>query len=357
MHQMIKGRISITIFLALLLVPMLNAGCGNARTPLPIIVAGSLMVPMEDLEAEFEQLHPDIDVQVEGHGSIQVIRQVTELGYEADVLLVADYSLIPMMMYNILVPNSNEPYADWYLSFATNSLGLAYTNTSKYSDGINQSNWYEILARPDVIVGISDARLDSCGYRAFMTCQLAEDYYGNSSVFEMLFGDSFTWPVTVSLEGDVQTILVPEILEPKGDRLVLRGNSVWLLFLLDAGEIDYAFQYRSVAEQHGYEFLEFPPEIDLSSEDLAELYATVAVKIDFQRFGSVQPEFGGESIIYGLTIPNNAPHPELAAQFASFIISQEYGQAILLENDQPPINPAQSDRFDSLPDEVKEELQ
>jgi molybdate/tungstate transport system substrate-binding protein len=353
---MTKGRVSITIVLVLLLVPMLTVGCGNARTPLSIIVAGSFMVPMEDLEAEFEQLHPDIDVQVEGHGSIQVIRQVTELYHEADVLIVADYSLIPMMMYNTTVAGSDEPYADWYLTFATNALGLAYTNTSKYSSEINQSNWYEILARPDVIMGISDARLDPCGYRAFMACQLAEGYYDDTSIFEMLFQDSFIWPVTVSAEDGVQTVHVPEILEPKGDKLALRGNSVWLLYLLDAGEIDYAFEYRSVAEQHGYDFLELPREIDLSSEAFATSYENVMVVMDFQRFGSVQPAFTGEPITYGVTIPSNAPHPDIAAEFVSFLISTQ-GQAILTDNDQPPIVPAQTDNLQALPGEIKDVLQ
>ena len=335
--------------------PLLSAGCSKVKTPLPVIVAGSFMLPMEDLKAQFEKLHPDIDVQIEGHGSIQVIRQVTELDKEADVLIVADHSLIPMMMYNTTIAGSDEPYSDWCLSFATNSLGLAYTNTSAYSSEINQSNWYEILARPDVTVGIADARLDSCGYRAFMVCQLAESYYDNASIFERLFNDSFTWPVTVSLEDGIQTIHVPEILEPKGDKLALRGDSVWLLFLLDSAEIDYAFEYRSVAEQHGYSFLELPPEIDLSSENYYESYGSVRVKMDFQRFGSVQPEFTGEPIIYGITIPNNAPHPDIAAEFVSFVLSAQ-GQDILSNDDQPAIVPAQTDNPAELPDKIKQLL-
>ena len=346
-------RILITVVLTLLLMPLLSAGCGKAKTPLPVIVAGSFMLPMEDLEAQFEKLHPDIDVQIEGHGSIQVIRQVTELDKEADVLIVADHSLIPMMMYNTTMTGSDKPYADWCLSFATNSLGLAYTNKSKYSSEINQSNWYQILARPDVTVGIADARLDSCGYRVFMTCQLAESYYDNASIFERLFNDSFTWPVTVSLEDGIQTIHVPEILEPKGKKLALRGDSVWLLSLLDSGDVDYAFEYRSVAEQQGYSFLALPPEIDLSSKNYSESYGNVMVKMDFQRFGSVQPEFTGEPIIYGLTIPNNAPHPDIAAEFVSFVLSAQ-GQAILANDDQPAIVPATTDNPAALPDKIKQ---
>lgn len=339
----------------MLLLPLLNASCGNAKTPLRVIVAGSLMLPMEDMEAEFEKLHPDVDVQFEGHGSIQVIRYVTEMYHEADILMVADYSLIPMLMYNKSMTDSDENYADWYISFATNSLGLAYTNTSAYSSEINENNWYEILARPDVTVGISDARIDSCGYRAMMLCQLAEAYYGDETVFESIIGDNFIFPVTTSTDGHTYTISVPEILEPSSDKLAVRGNSIWLLFLLDSGDADYAFQYRSVALQHGYEFLELPAQIDLSSEDYAELYGNTRVVQDFQRFGSVEPVFTGEPIVYGMTIPNNAPYPDIAMDFVEFVLSAD-GRAIMLENNHPPIIPAVIDNAENAPAEILQYL-
>ena len=47
----------------------------------------------------FEAQHPDVDVQVEGHGSIQAIRQVTDLHRPIDVVAVADESLIPDLMF------------------------------------------------------------------------------------------------------------------------------------------------------------------------------------------------------------------------------------------------------------------
>ena len=356
MHRISKQTIFTILMLAILLLPLLSAGCGTPKTSLYIIVAGSLVAPMEDVAAQFEQLHPDVVVQIEGHGSIQVIRQVTELGKEADVLMTSDYSLIPMMMYNTTIPGTNESYADWYLAFATNAMGIAYTNTSKYSDEINQSNWYEIMSRPDVTIGISDASLDSCGYRAFMTCQLAQGYYGNSSIFESLFGDNFKWPVTVALENGTQTIHVPEILEPNGSKLVLRGDSTLLLYLLDSGDVDYAFEYRSVALQHGCKFLSLPPQIDLSSAEYAQTYAGVRVVLDFQRFASVVPVFDGQPIIYGLTITNNAPHPDIAQEFVSFVISNQ-GQAILTNDDLPPLSPTQADNPSALPDELKALLQ
>jgi molybdate/tungstate transport system substrate-binding protein len=329
---------------------------GQGKTVVRVVHAGSLIVPFDKLEVEFEKLHPDVDLQLEGHGSIQAIRYVTELHHEADVLVVADYSLIPMMMYSTKIPGTEESYTDWYLKFATNSLGIAYTPSSQYADEITEDNWYEILARPGVSVGISDARFDACGYRAFMVCQLAELYYNDSTIFGELIGDAFVHPVTVSEDSGVYTIQVPELLQPVGKEMVLRSSSVWLLALLDSGDADYAFEYQSVAEQHGLEFLKLPEGIDLGSADYADLYARVKIELAFQRFSSIEPEFIGEPIVYGATIPRNALHPDLAAEFVKFVISPK-GQEILLECYQPAIVPAETDNWDNLPVQVKEVIE
>ena len=260
--------------------------------------------------------------------------------------------MIPMMMHKTQVQGTEESYADWYLKFATNCLGIAYTRDSKYADEITESNWYEILSRPDVVVGVSDARLDACGYRALMVCQLAELYYGDPTIFDKLLGSSFTRAITVSESDGVYTISVPEILQPASRKIALRGSSVWLLVLFDSGSLDYAFQYQSVAEQRGLEFLKLPDEIDLGSADYADSYKRVKVKLAFHRFASIEPEFLGEPIVYGVTIPRNAPHPNLAAEFVKFVISPE-GQGILLEQNQPPIVPAQTDNLNGLPSEIK----
>ena len=60
------------------------------------------------------------------------------------------------------------------------------------------------------------------------------------------------------------------------------------------------------------------------------------VKLDFQRFASVKPEFPGESIRYGATIPSNAREPEAAATFLAYLLGPE-GQRIMAENYQPMI--------------------
>lgn len=81
-------------------------------------------MPFDHLEQAFEAQHPNVDVLIEGHGSIQCVRHVAELDELADVVAVADYALIPMLMYETHDPETGEPYASWTLQFATNQLGL-----------------------------------------------------------------------------------------------------------------------------------------------------------------------------------------------------------------------------------------
>lgn len=340
-----QARVGVVLALLTLLPALAGGGCSSSRTTITVLCAGSLVVPFEEMAVRFEAAHPDVDVLVEGHGSIQVIRTVTELHQEADVMVVADQSLLPMLMYGNRVPETGEDYASWYIRFATNRLGLACTPQSRYAAEIGSGNWYEVLSRPGVALGISDPRIDSCGYRAMMACQLAEDYYSDNTVFEEVMG-GFSPAIQVSEGADACVISVPQVLDP--EKITIRGYSVQLIGLLEAGELDYCFEYESVARQHGLEFVELPPQIDLSSRDFAERYGQVVVKMDFQRFATINPEFRGEPIQYALTIPSNAPHPDAAAQFVESLLGS-LGQAVFAQSYQPALLPPEADNAAGMP--------
>ena len=343
--------IKIVIFILILLLSFSLAS--QAKTTLKVLNAGSLLVPFTALAEEFEALNPDIDVLIEGHGSIQVIRHVTEVSQLsgepiADIVAVADYSLIPKLMYQTLIPDTQKAYANWLIQFATNSLGIAYTSQSKYANEINGNNWYQILSRPDVKLGIFDA----CGYRALMAMQLAEIYYEDDTILQGVMGD-FSYPIKIEAENGQYIILVPEILEP--ERLAIRDSSIKLLFPLQSGDLDYAFEYKSVAKQHQMKFIEFPEELNLGTKGYEELCQDIRVKLAFRRFASVNPDFNIQPIIYGMTIPANAPHPEYALKLLQFMLSPK-GQEIMQQNHQLTIRPAIGHNWADIPDVLKNDL-
>ncbi len=331
-----KKSIKIILLLAVMLT---SAGClhepvEEKKTELKIYHAGSLAVPFEEAERQFEALHPDVDVKREAYGSVAAIRQVTDVGKPCDVVASADYTLIPDMMY--------PDYADWYLRFATNEIVLAYNKEkSKYADEITRENWYEILQRDDVTFGLSNPNLDPCGYRAVMVCKLAELFYGEANLFDNLILKNTA--ITITEENETYLIKTPENLAPNTDKITIKPKETDLTALIEIGALDYYFIYRSVAVQHNLNFVDLPEEIDLSSAKHAPLYKKIKLQTADGKTKTAKP------IIYGITVPKNAPHPELGLEFVEFVISAE-GQNIFDSLGQPPIVPAKASG--NLPEEL-----
>lgn len=301
-----------------------SSGCisdssdSEEKTVVKILPAGSLMLPFEYLEKDYEAKNPGIDIQYEGHGSIQCIRQVTDLNRNFDLVVVADSSLIPDMMF-IENPGTGVNYSDDYTEFATNELVIAYTNESLYSDEINSENWYEILKRREVTVGFSNPMLDAAGYRAFMLFQLSGQYYSEEHLLNEIAGDHIRGGVTIQKDGDCERILLPELVQPSDKKLKIRDGSIFLLYLLEGGGVDYAIEYKSVTEGHGLNYVRLPEEINLKNSSKNNRYDDVSVNLGFERFSSIGSERIGRSIVYAWTIPNNAKNPDEAERFADYM--------------------------------------
>ncbi|MBE0684848.1 MAG: tungstate ABC transporter substrate-binding protein WtpA [Anaerolineaceae bacterium] len=319
------------------------------KTPLVIFAAGSLIIPFAEIETAFEAKYPDIDVLAEYHGSIQVMRHVTELHEPIDIVATADAALVPMLMYATNNPDTGQPYADWFIRYAGNKLALAYTPDSLYAQELTSDNWPEILSRPDVRYGLPDPRFDAAGYRAMMAFALYENSIQEYDRFKTMFKDQFSFPVTIFREDGYTTIHIPEILETKSNsHILIRGASVFLIALMESGDLDYAFEYESVVKQHGLEMLQLPPDVNLGSEDLLDFYKNVEVKLDFQRFSTVEPRFIAEPIEYAITIPDSSPQPEAASLFIQFLLSDE-GKAIMSANHHPLLEKIFADGYKNMP--------
>ncbi|MEA1958685.1 MAG: tungstate ABC transporter substrate-binding protein WtpA [Chloroflexota bacterium] len=316
-------------------------------TNLYVLHAGSLAVPCDQMAVEFEAQHAGVTVVTEGAGSRTTIRKVTEMGKPGDVIGSADYKAIEELMF--------PDYADWYICFARNQMVIAYRDGAPFADEIvsGQRTWYDVLRNEEVTYGHSDPDADPCGYRTLMVAQLAQAYYCDDA------GDFGLTP-DADAEG-LYDVLIPI---PEGGTDMDRGRaggswgelvkskSVDLLYLLESGDLDYAFEYRSVAVQHGFGFIELPEAIDLSDMGYEEFYSTAAVDVTGSEPGTTSTQTGA-AIVYGVTIPSNAPSPEMALAFVEFMLGPE-GQTILEGCGQPPIVPAIASDIDKLPEELKE---
>ena len=308
----------------LLLFFLLDSSCnaGNQVT-LKVFHAGSLSVPFQKIETLFEKKYPWIDVKRESSGSVMAVRKVIDIQKPCDVIAVADYSLIPKMMF--------PKYADHVKLFARNELVLCYTEKSKYHKIINEKNWYKILCKKGVKWGFSDPNLDPCGYRTVM-CVLLSDLYYKVPVFKMLFEKYLPSFRIIKKEAFVAEI--PTSFSPMRKKIFIRPKSVQLIGLLESGVIDYAVEYLSVAKQHHLNFLRLPSEINLGSLRLKTYYRKVAVVLGNTKKIHAKP------IVYGIAYLKTSSHPKEAKLFERFVTGK-LGVRALKESYQTPIYPAE----------------
>ena len=280
--------------------------------------AGSLSIPFKEMTKAFNEQYPHMKIYREAAGSRTCARKITDLHKPCDVMASADYTVID----NLLIPD----FAQWNVSFATNEMAIMYRPDSAFAKEINGDNWFEILLRDGVSYGHSDPNADPCGYRSQLVWQLAEKYYRRPGLYQAL--------------------------RDHCPRRNIRPKETDLIALLEAGELDYLFIYRSVCEQHGMPFVMLPDQINLKSAKHAGFYKQAKIRITGKKPGEFITKTG-KPMVYGITVCANAPNREAAELFVAFVIGPE-GQAIMRGNGQPPISPAQATgNVEAMPDFLK----
>jgi len=297
------GKAAATI-VAGLMISFLAMSPAGAGEKVIIFHAGSLTVPLTEIEKKFEAANPEIDIVRESGGSTKMARLISEKKKPADIMASADYKVID----KTLIPD----WADWNIRFATNQLVLCYTGQSRFADQINAQNWYDVLGRREVVWGHSDPNLDPCGYRSLMVLQLAEKYYQKPGLFESLIANR-----------------PPENVLPKAKELVA---------LLKNGKMDYGWEYLSVAVQHNLNYIKLDDHINLGNYKHDDFYRQATVKVTGKEPGSWITRTG-QSVTYGITLLRNAPNPSGAVKFLEFMLAPEGGLKVLEAMGQPPFIP------------------
>lgn len=265
-----------------------------------------------------------IRVLNEPSGSIDAIRKVVDLGKRCDLVISADYRLIPALMFG--------EHAKWCLKYASNEMVITYSSKSRYAGEIDEENWLEILLQEDVRVGFSDPNKDPCGYRAVMVLALASLHYDDDRPLRMLREHAgITYMMNES-----GVYLDCTGLKPDSVKVFVRSKSVDLAALVEAGMLDYAFEYRNVAVSRGLSYVELPDELNLADPELEDWYAKISLRL--MATGGETKTLKASPIIYGLTVPLDAQHENAAKRFIKLLLSDE-GREILEERGFRPIRP------------------
>jgi molybdate/tungstate transport system substrate-binding protein len=260
------------------------------RDTVVVYVAASLAAPMRALADSFTR-RTGATVLLESGGSLEHARKVTELHRIPDVLVLADHEVFPQL----LMP----AHVDSYVQFARNRMVIAYTSRSRYAGEVNAANWRKVLQRPGVEVGRPDPDRAPAGYRTLLVLRLAEAHYREPGLASRVLARS-----------------------PARN---MRGNAAELAGLLELGELDYIFEYESLARSHGFGYVIMPREIDLGEPALAGRYALAAVRVR-GRTPREWLTFTGAPILYGLAVPRDALHPAPARRFVAFLLGEGRAQ-------------------------------
>ncbi len=288
-----------------------TATVSTAPVTLTIFSAGTLSNPLTEVDKQFMAKYPNVKIEAQFGGSVKETKQVTELGLTADIVAVADYSVIPKYM----MPSSGKTFADWYIGFASNAITFVYTPQSKGAADITADNWYRALAEPGVRIGRSNPDTDPSGYQTLQMLKLAEQYYHQPGLSDAILANA-----------------------PK---TYIRDTETDLIGALQTGEIDYLAIYKSDAIQHDFKYIPLPPQIDLSDASQAAAYAQATVS-------TANGDLSANPITYALTIPTNAEQPEWAARWIAFLLGPD-GQKILADRGFGDVQPAIAQNAARLP--------
>ncbi|MEW6559590.1 MAG: extracellular solute-binding protein [Pseudomonadota bacterium] len=313
MHSLKFARHTLT---ALVLTAACVGTAAQAET-LTVFAAGTLGKTFTTLARGFEKLHPGVTVQPQFGGSVKMVKQVTVLHQPADVVAVADYSVIPKYMFK--GDEGGKPVADWSIGFLGNAITFIYTPKSRGAKDINADNWWKVLSAPGVQIGRSNPDTDPSGYQTLQMLDLASKYYKQPDLEAKVLANS-----------------------PQSN---MRDTETDLISALELGQIDYLAIYRSDAVQHHMESLDLPPQINLSDPKYDADYARATAQT---KNGTLT----GRPIIYAVTIPNSAPHPKLAQEFIAYVLGPE-GQKVIAANGFIPLKQPYAMHRDKVPADLR----
>lgn len=231
--------------------------------------------------------------ELESASSLELVRRVTALDGDPDVIVLAD----PTLFATLLTPK----VVTWHALFARNRIVLAYTPRSRGASDITSENWWAVLERSDVEVGRSDPAVDPSGYRTLLVWQLAARHYG--------FPD-----------------LPDRMLRAAPERNV-RPREADQVALLESGELDYIWTYESLARLMGLRFVRLPDDVDLGSPADSATYAGVSTRLPGAKLGDTIT-VRGRPILFGVSVPTDAPHGRAGRNFVAFLLSPS-GRRIL----------------------------
>jgi molybdate/tungstate transport system substrate-binding protein len=264
-----------------------TSAASGARPMLMLMNAASVTQPIRAVLDSFST-KTGVGFDQQPGASLELARLITDLQRHPDVVLLADPDVFP----KVLMPQ----FVQWYAVMARNRIVLAYTERSRGAAEISTDNWRTIVTRPGVEVGRADPNTDPSGYRTLLTMQLAERLYHEPGLYKKLLAAA----------------------PPKN----VRPREAEQVALLQTHELDYIWTYQNLAENDKLRYVKLPDEIDLGNPADSATYGEVTTRVLGRNPGD-SLVMRGAPILFAVTIPKDAPHPDLAQKFLAYLFSED----------------------------------
>jgi molybdate/tungstate transport system substrate-binding protein len=264
-----------------------TSAASGARPTLNLMNAASVTQPIRAVLDSFSA-KTGVGFDQQPGASLELARLITDLQRHPDVVLLADPDVFP----KVLMPQ----FVQWYAVMARNRIVLAYTERSRGAAEISTDNWRTVITKPGVEVGRADPNTDPSGYRTLLTMQLAERFYHEPGLYKKLVADA----------------------PPKN----VRPREAEQVALLQTHELDYIWTYQNLAENDNLKYVKLPDAIDLGSPADSATYGLVTTRVLGRNPGD-SLVMRGAPILFAVTIPRDAPHPDLAEKFLAYLFSED----------------------------------
>jgi molybdate/tungstate transport system substrate-binding protein len=282
-------KISPAILVSIFILTAL-VSAGAAGSTVSVLYAGSLVNLMErSAGPAFEQKSGD---RFQGYagGSNQVANEIKGKLRRGDVFISANPKVDEQLM-----GQANGDWVQWYVAFAESPLVIGYNASSRFLDDLKNKSWYEVLAEPGIKVGRTDPKLDPKGALTIELLKRAEVFYKKPGLTEQIIGAP-----------DNQSQILPE------ETLVGR---------LQSGQLDVGFFYSTETSAAKIPAIKLPDEIVPKAR-------------------------------YTLTILRDAPSPDGAERFVSFILGPQ-GRELLKQYGLELLKPELSGNVQAVPPPVR----
>jgi len=286
---------------------LLLGACGpakNAPRELRIFHAAGFSPVIEAVRADVER---DLNLRLlaEGSGSQVAARKITDLRRPCDLIILADNALPGRLLSSV---------CDGRVDFATDEIVLGVGIRAPHVPAA-ETDWVPVLLRPEVRFGRADENQAPLGYRTIMVWQLEEARRqartGNPET-------PATAPEQRNAPGAKRNLTAA--LMAKCVRVA--DDAARLAPLLRAGELDYAFVYRSTCLAADLRFITLDTKVNLGSADTDYSAATVT----FQKLKSGTPEnvsIRGGAVCWTLCIPTTTACRADAIRFSEYLLTRQ----------------------------------